>query len=133
MSCQSGDGNIFNLIYWNSYNNGFILPYLGATNGTDHATAAWSCPVMINNPLYSNFASYGYGLNAGGLTSVKLGQITSPSDSVCFADSGILNAGINRHVGQQRSVLHFLYWHAFLQWGLSTLAAAGRTGNRGLV
>ena len=101
-------GNIFNLIYWNSSTGGLILPYLGVTKGTDHGAIAWSCPLMVNNPLYNQSASYGFGIDAGGLGAVKLGQITNPADSVCFADSGALNAAAT--VMSPNNVLYYTSW-----------------------
>jgi prepilin-type processing-associated H-X9-DG protein/prepilin-type N-terminal cleavage/methylation domain-containing protein len=100
----SGTGSSFFGVYWNtpfpsttSPDVGYILPYLNVTSSADHGALAWTCPVILDNPLYPPYpgttgfhVGYGfYGADASkGSPTTKMAQITNPSDTVSFADTG---------------------------------------------
>jgi prepilin-type processing-associated H-X9-DG protein/prepilin-type N-terminal cleavage/methylation domain-containing protein len=82
---------------------GYIFPYIGAVQNTDHATSVWACPLVLGNmgdgatyakPSAGNNQVLGYGLNSGfswkGLPTTKMSNIINPSSTCSFADTGLV-------------------------------------------
>ena len=135
--------------YWsttpNAFNNGdvgYILPYLSVLSATEYGGTVLACPLMVNNPTYAVAPSFalGYGLNSDGAfnmapgvppsPSVKLANISDPTDSAAFADTGY---AANTTTMSTTFVFYFTSFTGspFNQEGAFYAGHSGGTGNVG--